>query len=241
MAEQKSLQTTEEADLVVLKARSFWDRYSKKITYAGTAIILAVVGWYSYHNFIKEPKENAAAEAIFPAENLFGKMAAAGFNKDSVNKVLNGGELEGNKVTGLLKVISQYDGTEASNRAKYMAGACYLHVKEFDKAIKYLKEFRSNGAHQMESRAYVMMGHAYAEKNANGEALEHYKKAASVNEKDETIAPDALMMAASFAAETGNNKEAVELFKKIKEKYPTAYIVASGEVDKYLAKLGELN
>jgi tetratricopeptide (TPR) repeat protein len=239
MAENKSTQISEEGE-VLQKAVSFWETYNKKIIYAGAAIIVTIVGWFMYVNYVREPRENDAAEQIFPAENLFGKMAAAGFNKDSVNKVLNGGELDGKKITGLLKVISQYEGSAASNRAKYMAGACYLQIKEYDKAIQYLKEFRGNGAHQMESRAYVMLGHAYAEKNQKQEALDCYKKAATINEKDETVTSDALMVAASYADETGNSKEALELFRKLKEKYPAAYVVASGEVDKCLAKLGEL-
>jgi tetratricopeptide (TPR) repeat protein len=239
MAENKTTQLAEEGE-VLQKAVSFWETYNKKIIYAGAAIIVAIVGWFLYVNNFKEPRENEAATEIFAAENLFGKMAAAGFNKDSVNKVLNGGELDGKKITGLLKVMSQYDGSAAANRAKYMAGACYLQIKEFDKAIQYLKEFRGNGAHQMESRAYVMLGHAYAEKNMKQEALDCYKKAASVNEKDESVSPDALMIAASYADETGNSKEAIELFRNLKDKYPTAYVVSSGEVDKCLAKLGEL-
>lgn len=238
MAEKKATTMTGDADLVVMKAKSFWDKYSKPVSYIGLGIIAVIVGWYSYDNFIKLPKEKSASEAIFAAENLFGQMATTGFNKDSVNKVLNGGVVDGTTITGLLKVINKFGGTEAANRANYMAGASYLHIKEYDKAIKYLKEFDANGAHQIESRAYVMLGHACAEKNNKSEALSYYKKAASVNEKDEALSADALMLAANYADATGDSKEAISLFEKLKEKYPASSPVTSGDVDKYLAKLG---
>jgi TolA-binding protein len=219
-------------------ATNFWDKYSKPIIYAGTAIILLIAGWYGYKNFIVEPREKEAAEMVFAAENLFDKMAVSGFNKDSVNIVINGGDLDGNKVTGLLKVISNFGGTPAGNRAKYMTGASYLHIKEFEKAIKYLKDFDGNGASQVQSKAYLMLGHAYAEQKKTSDALSYYKKAAGVNEKDEFFAADALMVAAAYSGDTGNNKEAISLYKEIKEKYPSNPAVQSGEIDKHLARLG---
>jgi TolA-binding protein len=242
MAEKKVTEATEVETLDSGNtASNFWDKYSKPIIYAGTAIILLIAGWYGYRNFIVEPREKEAAELVFAAENLFDKMAGTGFNKDSVNIVINGGEVEGNKVTGLLKVISNFGGTAAGNRAKYMAGASYLHIKEFEKAIKYLKDFDGNGAVQVQSKAYLMLGHAYAEQKKTTDALNYYKKAAGVNEKDEFFAADALMVAAAYSGATGNNKEAISLYKEIKEKYPSNAAVQSGEIDKYLARLGVLD
>ena len=110
--------THEETPRVVEKARNFWDRYSKPIIYVGGAIILLIAAWYGYKQFIVAPKEKKASELMFPAENLFDKMASAGFNKDSVNIVLNGGDNAGTRVTGLLKIISTYGGTDAANRAR---------------------------------------------------------------------------------------------------------------------------
>lgn len=240
MVEKKVVTTTTQTQTpdVLHKAKGFWDSYSKPIIYIGSALILAIVAWYGYQNFIMAPKEKKSSELIFPAEYLFDKMASTGFNKDSVNIVLNGGNNSGMKVTGLLKIINNYNGTLASNRATYMAGASYLHIKEFDKAIKYLKQFDANGASQVESKAYLMLGHAYAEKKQTSNALNYYKKAGSVNEKDEIFSADALLIAAGYADATGKSRDAIELYQKLKDKYPTHTSVQNGEVDKYLARLG---
>ncbi len=219
---------------------NFWDKYSKPIIYVGSAFIIAVGAWFGYKEFIQKPKETKANEMIFAAENLFDKMATAGFSKDSSVVVLNGGTLGEQNVTGVLKVASEYGGTGAGNRARYIAGATYLHLKEFDKAISHLKEFDANGATQVESKAYLMLGHAYAEQNKTGEALDAYKKAANVNKKDEGITADALLMAASYAGATGKADEAKKLFNELKGNFPLHNSVRSGEVDKYLARLGEL-
>ncbi|MEO6488641.1 MAG: tetratricopeptide repeat protein [Ferruginibacter sp.] len=234
--------TTPETNVAIERAKGFWDKYSKPIIYVGSAIILAIAGYYIYQNYVVKPKEEKASSLVFAAENLFDKMASASFNKDSVNLVLNGGtSSNGTLVTGVLKVISNYGGTKTANRAKYIAGATYLQIKEFDKAIKYLKDFDGNGADQVQSKAYIMLGHAYAEKKNSEEALSYYKKASRVNSKDESITPYALLMAASYAEATGKNKEAIDLFKEVKEKYPANTAVTSGDVEKHLAVLAVFN
>ena len=109
--------------------KNFWDTYSKPIIYVGSALILLLGAYFGYQKLVKEPNEQDAAALIFPAESLFDKMAQTGFNKDTVNIVLNGGVSDGANVTGLLKVASKYSGTLTGNRAEYMIGACYLHIK----------------------------------------------------------------------------------------------------------------
>ena len=48
------------------------------------------------------------------------------------------------------------------------------------------------------------------------------------------------MVAATYADVIGNQDEAKSLFKKLKTKFPTSTVVQNGEVDKYLAKLGDI-
>lgn len=227
----------DQGEAIIQKAKGFWAKFSKPIIYIGSAIILLIGGWFAYNNFYKQPKETKAEEALFQAEQLFDKMAEKGFNKDSINLVLNGGTLaDGNIIKGVLNTISKHGGTQAANRAHYLAGACYLHNKEFDKAIKQLKEYDGNGASQLQSMAYAMIGDAYAELKKNDDALSYYKKAATVNEKDEFVTPDALMKAAMYCEVNNKPKDAIELYQKIKDNYPQS--AQAQTVDKYLARLG---
>jgi tetratricopeptide (TPR) repeat protein len=242
MAEQVQVETVETND-ALQKAKGFWDKFSKPIIYVGGAIIILIGGWFGYGKFIKEPKEQKASELIFPAEKLFGKMAGtSSFTKDSVGLVLNGGVDAGQKVTGMLSIIKSNGGTAAANRAEYIAGACYLHLGEFDKAIKHLKEFNANGAEQIESAAYRMLGDAYAEQKKNDDALSYYKKAVdAADAKDESTKFLSLSRAALFCDAIGKTKEAIEYFQKIKDEITPDYFRNNRidfDADKYLAKLG---
>lgn len=248
MAEKQVQAEVVETNTVVEKAKGFWTKFSKPIIYGGSAIILLIGGWYGYKYFVAAPKAQKASETIFPAEKLFGKMVQAGsYSKDTVGTILNGGADGDIKVTGLLSIMKNYSGTPSANLASYMTGACYLHLKEFDKAIKYLKEFDGNGASQIQSAAYRMLGDAYAEQKKNDDALSYYKKAATeLNKEDKFLKSYALFLAANFAEKTGKVKDAVELLKTIKadyilkqeSQYDPKPPVSEEEVDKLLAKLG---
>ena len=237
MAEkQKTAVPTEPAD-VVERAKGFWMAYSKRIIIAGTALILVLGSILGYKYLVSIPNEKTANDLIFPAEKLFGKLAASSsFNKDTVNMILNGDKANG--VTGLLKIAGSYGRTSSGNRAEYMIGACYLQLKQFDKAIKHLKEFDANGATQIESKAYILLGHAYAEEKKTDNALDYYKKAGSISDLDEGMASEAMFIAGRYADALGKSKEALEIFQNLKDKYPATQHVSSGEVDKYLASLG---
>ena len=84
-----------------------------------------------------------------------------------------------------------------------------------------------------------MMGDASAELKRNDDALDYYNKAAGVDDKDEYNSSEFLFRDALFAQVTGKTKEAVNLFKKIKDEYPLSEKAA--DVDRYLAKLGEFS
>jgi len=232
MAEKQVTAPVVETNEMFEKAKGFWAKFSKPIIYVGSALILVIGGWIGYKYLVLQPKEIKSADVIYPVEQLFDKMTQTGFNKDTINLVLNGGA---GISTGVLKIASTYSGTPAGNRANFMAGACYLHNKDFNNAVKYLKEF-STSATQIQTAAYSMLGDAYAELKKNDDALNYYKKAASVNTKDEFMSSEALYRAGAFAESTGNTKEAIELYQKTKDEYPKNSHAA--EIEKSLARLG---
>jgi tetratricopeptide (TPR) repeat protein len=237
MAEKQVTVSTVETNEIVERAKGFWARFSKPIIYVGGAIILLAGGWLAYKNLVKIPNEAKSADQIFPAEELFDKMTQTGFNKDSIGLVLNGG----NGITGVLKVASNYGGTAAGNRAHFLAGACYLHNKDFNNAIKHLKEF-STTSKQPQSAAYRMLGDAYSELKQNDDALSYYKKAIDVADpKDESTRFLSLSRAALFCEATGKTKEAIDYYQQIKDEITPTFLRDNRidfQVDKYLARLG---
>src|SRR6185295_20222828 len=223
---------------VVQKARGFWENYNKPVMYVSSAIIILLGGWLVYKYMFKLPKEEKANDAVYVTQKYFSDFSNAPV--DSVKTAIAAKCLNGDGTnSGALKIINKFSGTSAANLCEYYAGACYLHLQQFDKAIKFLKDFDAGKSTQIKSRAYGMIADASAELNKNDQALEYYKKAANVNDEDEFTSSEFLFKAALFAETMGKTKEAVELFKKIKEAYPLSEKAA--DVDRYLAKLGEFS
>lgn len=230
-------QTNNHNEEVVARAKGFWQEFSRPIIYVGSLLILLIGAWFIYQNLIKLPKEAKANDAVFYVQKSFSVFTNT---PDSLKNLVGLSCLNGDGSTniGALKVISKYSGTQAANLCQFYAGACYLQMKQYDKAIRYLRDFNTS-ASQIKSRAYGMIGDAYSEQKKNSDALEYYKKAADVNDKDDYTSSEFLFRAALFAETIGKKKEAVDLYKKIKFKYPLTQ--RGNEVDKYLARLGDLN
>ena len=224
MAETKQVEPRTTTTDVPVRSQDFWSRYSKPILYAALALVLVVGGYFAYKQFIQKPNEQKAADAIAKAEEYY--------RADSLQLALNGDGIN----PGFLKVISSYGGTKAGNLARFYAGTIYLNLGDNAAAAKHLDEFETDSK-PIQARAYKLLADAYAGLGKNGEALEHYKKAADHFEEDAQNASQYLFMAAYFADRVMNNKkEAIELFKELKEEYSTTQ--AGFEADKYLAQLG---
>jgi tetratricopeptide (TPR) repeat protein len=225
MAEKKIVQdSADSAEVVIARAKDFWERNSKVISIAFVVVILVVGGYFVYTNYIQKPKEEKATEAMFKAEEYY--------RMDSVNLALKGD----GQYLGFIKVIDKYSGTDAGNLACYYAGVCYLKLDDNANAIKYLKKFSTNSK-VVKARVYKLMGDASGDLGKAAEAIDYYKKSAHTFEDDADNSAEALFLAAYMSDRVlKNSKQAIELYKELKEKYPRS--TYSIDADNYLAQLG---
>jgi tetratricopeptide (TPR) repeat protein len=192
------------------------------IVYLLVGGLIAAGAIFGYTELYQKPLEAKAADAMYVAEKYFAN--------DSSELVLQGDGL--NK--GVLYIIKEYSGTKAANLAKYYAGMSYYRLKDYNKAIEYLKDFSTN-AKQVQAVAYGSIGDAYSELKKNEEAIEYYKKAGTHFPEDEAISSEYLFRAASFLELNGQNDAAVEIYKQIKQNYPKSEKGFS--IDKYINRL----
>ena len=220
MSDQHQAHT--ESNDFVLKAQSFWQKNSNTVLITLIALIAIVGGYFGYTNYILKPKEDKAADAIVKVQEYF--------RVDSSNLVLNG---DGQN-KGALYIINTYSGTKTANLAKFYAGVSYLHKGDFANAVKYLKDF-STDAKQDQLLALGNLGDALSELNQKDEAIATYKKAATVFEADEANSAEYLFRAALLSETTGKIKEALEIYKDLKAKYPKTD--KGFQADKYIYRL----
>ena len=199
-----------------------WKKYAKPAAIVIVAAVVIFGGWFAYNSWIVQPKEDQAEKAIYKAQQYFAE--------DSSYKVLNGDGV--NK--GVLSVISNYDGTKTAKLAKYYAGVSYLKLGKFNEAVSYLKDFTTDSK-PLQMKTYGCLGDAYSELNKKSEAIDAYKKAASTFEADEINSAEYLFRAALLNEVSGNNKDALDLYKQLKDKFPAT--ARGSQADKYIYRL----
>jgi tetratricopeptide (TPR) repeat protein len=211
----------EELESALTRTEQFIEDNQKIITYVAGGIILVVAAYLGFNKFYVQPKGDEALSQMFMAENYF--------EKDSFNLAING---DGNYL-GFLDIIDDYGMTKSANRAKYYAGISYLNLGQFENAIEYLNDFESDDL-LLAPVAEGAKGDAYLELGENDKALKQYKKAYSVSDNELTT-PVYMMKAATLLESMDELEDALDLYKSIKEKYPTS--TEGSSVDRYIARV----
>lgn len=177
------------------------------------AVVLMVLGYLVYEQFIVKPKEAEASNEMFFAQQYFDE-AVNSTDKDSLYTLaLNGAEGK----FGLLDIIENYKGTKAANLANYSAGMAYLNMNNYKDAISYLQDFESEDA-ILGALAKGGIGDAFSQLNQLEEALSYYEKAAQHSKNDFTT-PKFLFKAGLIALELQQKEKAIKYFQQIKDNY----------------------
>ena len=222
MAVETNVSKTTVRQQPTMESQSIWKRYAKPAAIVLTVLIVGFGAWFGYNALVIQPKEEKAQDAIFKAQQYFGQ--------DSLRKALDGDGV--NK--GFLYIIKNYDGTKSANLSKYYAGVCDLRLGSYNEAIKYLTDF-STDSKPVQMMAYGCLGDAYSEVNKKSDAVDAYKKAAGTFENDKDNSAEYLFRAALLSEVLGKNKEALDMYKELKDKFPGTQ--RGSQVDKYIYRL----
>jgi|TARA_B110000881_G_scaffold50154_1_gene42466 tetratricopeptide (TPR) repeat protein len=171
-------------------------------------IILVIALYVGYGKFILDPLEEDAQSQMFYAEIYFAK--------DSFNLALNGD----GQYLGFIDIADEYSGTKPGNLANYYAGLSYLHLKDYENAIDYLKEYSYDDI-ILSSLAIGCIGDAYLELGEQDMALEYFQDAADNNDNEFTT-PRFLMKQAIVLELQEDYEGALELYKRIKSDYKSS-------------------
>ena len=208
-------------DEALATSETFLLKYKNIFLGAVAAVVIIVCAVLGYKNFISEPRELKAQEAIFKGQQYF--------SNDQFELALNGDSLG---YTGFIAVADKYGSTDAGNLANAYIGLCYAQLGEFDLAVKYLDKFKSSD-YFISPALLATMGNCYAQLGQLDKAAATLMKAA--NQADsQSISPAYLIQAGQILEKLGKNAEAVEAYKTVKTKYSNSY--QAMEIDKYIER-----
>ncbi len=214
--ESTTAEVFETLDSGASKTESLVSKYQNLIISVVVVITVSLFIYLSYETFIYEPNKKDAIRDLNQAQYYFSLALDSDDPKDLFNNAINGG---GGKF-GFLDIIQNYENTPSSNIAVFSLGMSYLNLKQYEKVIYYLEDFKSKDI-LLSSIAMGVLGDAYLEVGDQKNAISSYEKASQFNSNNFTT-PKYLYKAGLLSLEMGNKLSASKFFRKIKSDFPSS-------------------
>jgi tetratricopeptide (TPR) repeat protein len=214
--ESTTAEVFESLDTGASKTENFVSKYQNLIITSVVLVTISVFFYLAYNTFILEPKKEDAITELNQAQYYFNLALNSEQPEDLFKNAISGG---GGKF-GFLDIIENYKNTPSSNLAVFSIGMSYLNLKEYDKVIYHLKNFKSDDV-LLNSIAKGVLGDAYLQVGDQKNALSSYEEATNSNENNFTT-PKYLYKAGLLLMRLGQKKTASKYFKKIKKNFPNS-------------------
>ncbi|WP_343632251.1 tetratricopeptide repeat protein [Fluviicola sp.] len=185
------------------------------ITYAVVGLIVVILGYILYRQFVYAPNNLKANEGYYRGLNLAAK--------DSVDAAI--AELE--------PFVKKNDGYQGGEVAEFTLARQYMAKGDFQKALKLLEGVKLKDTYGP-AMALGLQGDCYSELGKYKDAMDMYIDAAEANENEWTT-PTYLFKAGQVAEEIKDFEKAKELYERINKDY---YMFGQQKsIDKYIARV----
>lgn len=207
--EQEGKETVEffkDLDKEALNIEGFLEKNAKVLSIGFGILIVAVLGWFGYQQFILGPKNEEATKSYLSAQ----KNLAEGKEDLAL-----GGKSVANP--GFLGTFDQYGSTKAGKLAAYNAGLIEFKKGNYQKAYDLLDKF-SSGNKVLVALKYGAMADCLSNLNKSDDALAMADKASSASD-DAYTSYYFTKKAGMLALALKKNADAKKYFAAIDEKY----------------------
>jgi len=210
------------AEEMLNKSEAFFLKYKKPIISAVTALVVIIVGYVAYDNYIGTPNKLKASTALAKGQDYF--------SEENFEKALNG---DSTGFVGFAKLAQELGG-DAGNLANLYAGLCNAQLGKWQEAANFIEKFDTQGDQMISPAAIGALGNVYAHLNQLDKAVATLKKAAEAADNN-SLSPTFLIQAGEILESQGNKAEALKLYQTVKDKYVNSMQYQS--IDKYIERV----
>ena len=203
---KETVEFFKDLDKETLNIESFLEKKSKAISIVFGVLILGILGYFGYQQFILEPKNEEATKSYLVAQ----KNLAEGKEDLAL-----GGKSVANP--GFMGTYDEYSSTKAGKLSAYNAGLIEFKKGNFQKAYDLLDNF-SSGNKVLVALKYGAMADCLSNLNKSDDALSLADKASTVSD-DPYTSYYFTKKAGLLALALKKNADAKKYFSKIEEKY----------------------
>ena len=203
---KETVEFFKELDQDALQTERFLEKNAKLLSIIFGALILAVIGYFAYQNFVVAPKNTEATMAYLSAQKklIEGKDTEALGGKSAANP-------------GFLGTYNNYSATKAGKLSAYNAGMLKFKEGKYQEAYDLLDKFSSDNKILMAMK-YGAMADCQANLNKGDDAISLLDKAVNASE-DPYTAYYFTRKAGILALSLKNKDAAKKYFSSIDEKY----------------------
>lgn len=197
-----------------LKQQFKENKQLRMITFCIVAVLVVLIGYLVYRQFVWAPENEKSKEAYYPGLNYA--------SQDSTDRAIE--ELQ--------PIVKKYDGTVGGENAQLTLARQYMEKGQFKKALELLEETSFSDTY-LRVGAIGLQGDCFSDMGKYKEALEKYEEAAETNENDKTT-PEYLFKAALVCEELNDNAKAAEYYTRIRDEY--TMFAQQKTIEKYIAR-----
>ena len=195
----------ENVEQTLTRTEQFLEQNYKPLLYVlAGAVLLVGIAWL-LRMYISKKNEEALSQ-MYMAEQYFGQ--------DSLRLALNG---DGNNL-GFIDIAKEYRSTRSGKLANFYAGACLMHLGQYEEAIGYLTKYKQNDE-VIAPQAKGLIGDAHVELGDMAAGIKNYLEAADMAE-NAFLTPIYLMKAGMLYENEGKWSDALKLYERVQDKYP---------------------
>lgn len=209
-----------------LKERYKNSKIFKIISISVSVLLVGVLGYLGYRQFIWKPDNEKSKEAYVPALNV---IVQEQNNPQSDAKVSSIDPIK--KLQGSVK---KYDGKIGGEISKYILATQYMRNDKYKQALVLLEDISVDDTY-LSAMIVGLQGDCKSELKKYAEAVELYDEASKINENSVT-SPMYLFKAALNSEKLKKNAEALAYYEEIAFHYPNSYIAKQKNMEKYIAR-----
>lgn len=203
---KETVEFFKELDRDAVQSEKFIEKHASKIAIAFGVIILGILAYFGYQQFVVAPKNTEAMQTYVIAQ----KNLAQGKDTEAL-----GGKSDANP--GFLGIAEKYKGTAVAEMAGYNAAILKFKEGKYQDAINLLEKFNSEDK-TLVALKYGVMADAKSNLKRNDEAIQLFEKA--INASADTYTQYHFTRKAGLLSLAMNKKaEAKKYFTTIDEKY----------------------
>lgn len=205
-----------------VKVTGFYESHKKNISIAVTVVAVLIIASIIFVKNRAGNNERASAQLgqVFPL-----------YDNGQYQQAIDG--VPENNIPGLKSVVDNYGSLRAGNYARFYLANAYYHLGKFDQALEQFEDFNPTDDVLAVSRLSGMAS-CYEAMGKYKEAAENFERAGTKYPDDASAAENMANAARNYGL-AGDKATAIDLYKKLKQKYPTSAFAR--DADRFIAGL----